>query len=272
MTRYCWLAAWLLLCLAGCAKQDQDAPAANDSGRDKPTTARALAYERFLTLDVDNDRVAPIYQLAESLCEQASAAQCAILGSQLDAGEAATATLKLRATASGIREISDRLAKEGRIAKQSVTGVDLATPIGDSAKRLDILREDRTRLEALTKQTDAELSGLMQLNNELAQVQGQIEALTGERAHLEQRVATEILNIEIVASNAISAWAPLGEALRAFNHNFAAATSALVTALAFLLPWSIFVGVCAWLVNVVMRRVGLRVSHVLADQSRTEST
>jgi hypothetical protein len=103
-----------------------------------------------------------------------------ILGSQLDADDAATATLKVRATAVGIREISERLSQEGRITKQAVTGVHLAAPIGDSAKRLLILSEYRARLEGLRQKTNADLSNLMRLNSELAEVQGQIEALSGE--------------------------------------------------------------------------------------------
>jgi hypothetical protein len=205
-----------------------------------------MAYEHFMTLDTEAERVKEIHAQAASMCEQAAAEQCVILASQLETGSAPSANAKLRGTPAGINQIMNDLGAPGRVVAQSLKGEDLATPISDSTKKVQLLGDYCTRMEALGNQAGAELDSLIRLNRELAEVQSQIEALSGERAHLEQRVATQILNLDITASGAISAWAPVSEALADFTGNLADATSALVTLVAFTLPWAIAVALVIW--------------------------
>jgi hypothetical protein len=205
-----------------------------------------MAYEHFMTLDTEAERVKEIHQQAESLCEQVFAEQCVVLASQLDDGREPSATLQLRATPAGIKQLMNALSSAGRVVGQSLKGEDLASPISDSAKQLQLLSDYRGRLEVLGSKTGADLDSMMKLNLELAEVQSRIEGLAGARAHLEQRVATRALNIEITASRAGSVWAPLGEAMAAFTGNVAGATSALLTLIAFLLPWAIAAALVLW--------------------------
>ena len=97
---------------------------------------------------------------------------------------------------------------------------------------------------------------MMSVNEELARVQSTLESATGERAHLQQRIATETLTVAIGTSGdgERHALAPLARSLRKFGADLAQAAASAITFVAYAIPWTLVLLALAW----IARRLWLR--------------
>jgi len=215
---------------------------------EKSQSSQMLAYEHFLNLDVPEEQVAILYNTSQSLC---NTDECMILESNLDRGEKFRATLKIRAKAEKIQNIIKILSAKGDVVNHSIRGEDLAVPISDSEKKLSMLKEYRSSLEALQKRQNINLDALIKINQQIAQVQSEIEALSGEKAHLELRVKTEVLNISITSENNRSFWSPIKHTMIEFKSTFSTGISVLITIIAFLLPFAVVL----WIITVGWEKI-----------------
>jgi len=257
MTRHVF-ALLALLVFCGCA--DKSAP---QGGIQPPGAApkpgslananRYLAYEHTVSIDAADDKVAPLFDAAQSACREAVDESCAILEARVTRGESAFATLRFRAKPAGIRKLMDILATQGKIASQSTSAEDLAGPIEDTAKKVAMLSDYRTQLEELRNRKTHDIDALMKLTRELAETQSQIEMLSGQQAHLVQRVETEILNVTIGSTRSRSSWNPIGESLSSFGENLSVAVATVIIVLSYLLPWAVVVLLGAWGVRRFLR-------------------
>lgn len=256
--RHILVAMLILMAMAGCSRHGEMAagapppPASNNKSADSPS--QFMAYSRSIRIDVEESKVASVYEAAQAACREAVADQCVILGSNLNTGRDAYAEIKFRAKASGIQKLIAVLGAKGTVMSQSVTGEDLARPIQDSAKKLAMLSDYRSKLEALRGRASSDFDALIKVNKELAQVQSEIEAMTGERAHLVQRVETEILNVSISSTESRSFWRPVSVALSGFASNLSEGLSGAITGIAYIIPWSIVLLFFVW----VGRKLWLR--------------
>jgi hypothetical protein len=170
-----------------------------------------------------------------------------ILGSELDTGRYVSAELKFRAKPNGIQKIISVLSSQGEVISQSTKAEDLAAPIEDSAKKLAMLIDYRSKLEALLGHANNTIDTLIKVNKELAQVQSDIEALTGQRTHLLQRVETEILNVTISSIHNRSFWKPILIAFSEFGSDFSKGVSGAITGIAYLIPWGLTLLAFIWI-------------------------
>jgi hypothetical protein len=120
-----------------------------------------------------------------------------------------------------------------------MTAEDLAKPIADSKKKLEMLNDYRSKLESLRTRASTDVDALIKVNKELAEVQSAIEAETGTDSELMQRVDTELLNISISSQAQRAFWRPISDAFTDFKSNLSDGISSVVTALAYLLPWGL---------------------------------
>lgn len=249
--------ATVCLALAGCSSSSDDSSAGSTfaprmQSADSPT--RYMAYEHWLQLDVAEDRVAAVHHAAEAACLEAIQEQCVILNSQVATGREVSAQIKVRATAKGVRDIIAVVSTEGHVIQQSVSAEDLATPIQDSTRKLAMLEDYREKLEALRVSAKDDVDSLIKVNKELAEVQAELEAITGEQKHLMKRVNTETLSIHIAPVNASSFWRPIAQAIEDFGGNLATGVSSAITALAFIIPWSLVLLPFLWAGRSIWRR------------------
>jgi hypothetical protein len=255
----CLTLLFVALLVAGCARKEERAAsapaAAQEAGAAAANPARYMAYEHHLWLDAREDKVATLHETALAACRRAVAEQCVVLESSLNTGRHASARLKFRAKPAGIQGIIKMLGQSGQVISQSTSAEDLAGPIEDSAKKLAMLRDYRKKLEVLQDRASSDIESLIKVNKELADVQGQIEALSGESAHLRQRVDTQLLNVIIEPMNRKSFWQPVSLAFADFGTNLSQALAAAITALAYLIPWGITVLVLGWGGRTLWRRI-----------------
>lgn len=237
--RYQLITVMLCVAITGCSKKEESTALAPSqmSAKSSESPSRFIANEHSIALDVEDSRVASVYKVIESGCLQAIEEQCVILESSLNTGRYVSAAFRVRAKPEGLRKIITGLNGQGEVVRQSLSAEDLEAPIEDSAKKLAMLNNYRSRLETLRGKASNDVDALIKVNKELAQVQSDIEALTGERAHLIQRVETEILNITISSKEGSSFWRPIGNALSDFTRNLSDGISSAITALAFIIPW-----------------------------------
>jgi len=249
MHRTALLALFIALALTGCSKKSEQAatgPTASSEARSENGPDRYMAYEHTLDLEVDEAKVASIAETTQATCRQDSDDACVVLASKLSTGKRASAEIKVRAKPAGVRKLIAALRLQGDVVHQATTAEDLASPIEDAAKKLAMLNDYRTKLEALRGSASANIDALIKVNKELAQTQSEIEAMTGQRAHLMQRVETETLTLSITTPYRRSFWHPIASAFAEFGDNLSTGVSSVITGMAFLLPWGLALLACAW--------------------------
>jgi hypothetical protein len=250
MTRHVFALLVLLFSAVGCSQNPEHMSAgvgAASEAKPAATANRHLAYEHTLAIEADDDKIAPLFDAVQAACLAAVTESCAVLEARIARGEYASASLKFRASAAGIRKLIEVLSAEGEIASRSTTAEDLAGPIEDSAKKLAMLNDYRAKLEALRDRSSADVDSLIKLTRELAQVQSEVESLTGSHAQLVQRVETEILNVGISSFHNQSFWSPIGNSTSDFAENLSEAIAMFITSLAYLLPWVLLAILAIWI-------------------------
>ena len=221
-----------------------DARARAETRAAKP--AALLAYEHLIEVDAQEKQVPQLFASAQQMCVANTDDSCVVLESKISAGEGAHATMKFRARAAGIAKLIDGLSKQAEVLNRSSVAEDLAAPIGDANKKLQMLKDYRAKLEALQGRATADVDALIKLTRELAQVQSEIEALSGTQAKMMERVETEILTVHIQSLRNKSLWRPIGSAASEFGSNLSSGASSTIVATAFILPWAVFLLLAGW--------------------------
>ncbi len=239
----------ILMVVSGCGMKVESAAMAPAPAKEQTPggkTPSFLAYEHSLSVDTEEQKVVTIVEAAQAACRQAADELCAVLESRVSSGRAASASLKFRAKPNGIRKIVAALSKQADVTNQSTTAEDLEAPIADAAKKLAMLKDYRSKLEALRGRASNDVDALIKVNRELAQVQSELEASEGRHARLVQRVETEILNVFIRSVEHRSFWRPIGFAVSDFGGNLSEGISIAITGIAFLIPWVIVLIIVVW--------------------------
>jgi hypothetical protein len=244
------LALLCLLVLGACSRNDAEigfSQSERAHAAPKETRARSmLAYEHSIDIETGAAQVPGLFEAAQQICLANAGEGCVVLESHINAGDRINSTLKFRAKGAVIARIVDALSRQGAVQNRSTIAEDLGGPIEDGARKLQMLKDYRGKLEALQARASLDVDSLIKLTRELADVQSQLEALAGNQAKLVQRVDTEILNVEIHAAGHSSAWHPIRQALSGFGENLAQGGANAITATAFLLPWTLLLAVLGW--------------------------
>lgn len=251
--------------IAGCSKQEESSAIAQMASEKVATDSPSgyMAYQHSIHLDTKESKVVAVYEAVQAACRAAVADQCVVLVSNINTGRDIGAELTLRAKRAGIQKLVAVLSAQGELISQSTMAEDLASPIQDTAKKLAMLNDYRSKLEALRGRASSDVDSLIKVNKELAQVQSEIESISGERAHLLQRVDTEILRVAITSVQHMSLWKPISAALADFSLNLAQGTSSAITAIAYVLPWSVILFVITWISHKLWRRARRSKQHAV---------
>lgn len=223
-----------------------------------------LAYRYGYGLVMPSAAVKSTSDKHMQICRNAGASKCQITGSSTNSYSDTDirANLSLRAEpkwletfVTGIK--TDMSEIDGRIENQNTSVEDLTRALLDTDARLKAQTTLRTRLENLLETRDAKLPDLLALERELARVQGEIESATANLKALRARVSMSVVNISYtservaVSRNSVS---PIGDAIKDFVGIVAEGLAAVITFVAIMLPWMLFV----ILPGLFMLRWGLR--------------
>jgi hypothetical protein len=216
-----------------------------------------LATTRHVEMEVAAGAIASLFNATQAACDADTASQCVVLQSGLSNGQHNTgANLVLRAAPAGIARVMATLRVNGGLVSESAESQDLAAPIVDTERQLAMAREYRDSLLALRAKGSTDIKTMMSVNEELAKVQSTLESATGERAHLQQRIATETLTVSIAATgdSEREALAPMGRSLRRFGADVGQAAASAITFVAYAIPWALVLLPLAWLARRLWRQ------------------
>lgn len=283
-----------VLALAGCSQKAEvasgevalaeapaaaTAPAADAAAPDgapaapMPAPSPALiAYEYAYTLGAPQAQVRGLIARHEAACRAAGASVCQVTGSSLSAeGESRLeARLELRATPEWVGRFRNGLAadvekSDGRILRSGVESEDLSRTIIDTGARVRALTALRDRLQALLATRPGKLGELIEIERELARVQGEIDAAQSHLTYSQGRVATSVVTLTYESRDVLEGrglWAPIGDALGDFVGLLIGVVAFLIRLLAVALPLGLAVAAGLWLVRRPLRRA-------LAERRRT---
>lgn len=177
-----------------------------------------------------------------------------MLNSSLQGGRYQGAQLRLRAATPGVNRLLALAAAGGDLARQQTRVEDLARPVADNAKRLEMLRTYQQKLNELERRPALDADALIKLSKEQAGVQAELEEATGQHAFLTTRINLDILNVEIQSRDQLSFWTPIRRAFTEFSGNLSSGIASTVTGVAYLLPWLLVLSLCWWLGRKLWRR------------------
>lgn len=257
-------------------------PGGDEHGASSPEVPDAqvsqLAYAYATTIEAPAARIAGLAARHEQACVQAGPRRCQVIGSSTRSlGEdERSATLEIRAEPGWLAGFRQRLAADaeaadGRVADSSTTSEDLTRALIDTEAHLRAKTALRDRLQTMLATRDGNLQTVLEVERELARVQGEIDAATSTLEVMRARVAMSRLTLTYRSEGVLapdSATAPLSAALENALSLFMMGLAAIVSVLAFALPFVLVIGPVVWLVlrwRARRRAERLAVRRTLAD-------
>ncbi|WP_291844998.1 DUF4349 domain-containing protein [Maricaulis sp.] len=241
-------------------------PAANHAGADdgaftggdvSAPDMRLIAYSYSYQLETPAAMTSGLIDTHREACLSAGPAVCQVVNANIyqqgDRGVAGS--LSLRAVPAWIETFRTGLGgqletADGRIRHQSQDAEDLTAAIVDLEARLTAKLTLRTRLTTLLERPGATVEELVQVERELARLQGDIEGSQARVRAMRGRISMSSLTISYasrVEPVSRSAFDPLGRALRNLSGNFASGLADVLTFIAGALPWLIVILPVGWL-------------------------
>ena len=258
--RHLLLSVLVLLSIAGCTKNERSPDAATmrspmfNAAQMMASPNRYLALQHTIMVDVAEQKIVELYEAGQAACRDAVSEACVVLESQLTTGRQPFASLKFRAKAGGIQKLMATFGTQGAIRSETTNAEDLTAPVEDTARKVAMMTEYRSKLELLLGRANSDVDALIKINRELAHVQSEFEAIKSQQAHLLQRVDTEILSVSITSVESLTFWAPVSASLAEFGSNLSRGIASAVTGLAYLIPWSVLLLLFGWVSARLWRR------------------
>jgi len=152
---------------------------------------------------------------------------------------------------------SDAAKSEGRVISSAIGSEDLTRQIVDTEATLRAQTTLRDRLRELLAKHQGKLADLLEVERELARVQGEIDSRTSQLAVMRARVAMSDLSVTYVSRAVLvgdRTGDPTLQALLDFvdivSHSFAS----VIRFVAGVLPWLLVIAPIAWLLRRWWRR------------------
>ena len=223
-----------------------------------PASAALLAYRYDMALELPAAVLADTQSAHAEACMTAGPQRCQVISASVNNPDSPrpSAYLSIRAAPDWLADFRTTLETEteavgGSVISSSTQVEDLTARIVDSEARLAAQTTLRDRLLTLLETRDGDLSDLLAVERQLAQVQADLDARASVLAALRQRVDTSILDIRYQAERQIVepyAFDPIGEALEQMGDVFARSVAAIIVFAAGVLPWLVIVIPLLWLV------------------------
>jgi len=212
-----------------------------------PAGAPMLAYSYRFGLEAPAGQVRSLAARHEAACSAAGPTLCQVTSSSVRdiQGDRQMATLEFRAAPAWLKRFRDGLAGDakaagGRISSSGVESEDLSREIVDTEARLRAMTTLRDRLQALLASRPGKLSDLVEIERELARVQGDIDSAQSQLTVMRGRVQMSAVTIQYESAGLAAPrgmWSPLIGAVTDFLGIIVFTLAAMVRLVAWLAPW-----------------------------------
>lgn len=222
-----------------------------------PTPVLYLAYSYALGLEIPSERLASVMDRHVQACQAAGPRLCQLIGSNRtgDPQSYMEGYVSLRGEPAWLNTFKSGMAADadaagGRIIQQSTNSEDLTRQLVDTEARLRAQTALRDRLQQLLRSRPGRLADLLEVERELARVQGEIDAVQSALAVMRTRVAMSELNLSYrsaprpVGSDTLE---PLRQAFANFLGIIVGGFAAIITLIAVLIPFAIVLVPLGWL-------------------------
>ena len=233
-----------------------------------PMPVLYLAYSYAMGLEVPSDRLAGVMDRHIEACQTAGPRLCQLVGSTRsgDPESYMNGSVYLRGEPAWLNTFMAGINAEaeqagGRVTSRSVGSEDLTRQIVDTEARMRALTSLRDRLQALLRDRPGRLADLLEVERELARVQGELDAITSSLAVMRTRVSMSDLNLSYQSeprSVGSDTFRPLRDAFAGFLGIVVGGFAAIITIIAGLIPIAIVVVPLAWLILRWRRKRGGR--------------
>ena len=223
-----------------------------------------LAYESSIHLELPGEQLIRTMDGHAAACRDAGPRVCQLTQAQRqgDPRSDLTGSLLLRGEPQWLQRFmagveNDTRSAGGTVTAKSTTTEDLTRAIIDTEATLRAKKSLRSRLEALLASRPGRLSDLLEVERELARVQGEIDSTESNLAAMRTRVMMSALTLQYQSE----ARAVAGDTFQPLSHAFAGfigyvvdGAAAIVTLVAVALPWVVVGAPMVWLVLRAHRR------------------
>lgn len=245
-----------------------------------PVVAPSIAYAYRFGLELPAEAAPKMMARHEQACIAAGASACQVIGSNSSrvGRDSVEARLEMRATPAYVARFRAALDGEargagGRVAQQAVESEDLTRQLVDTEARMRAMETLRDRLQQLLATRSGPLEQLLQVERELARVQGELDATRSALAVMRTRVQTSKLDVTYSAAGQLapdSAARPVVDALNSASYAFMSSLGVLILFLASVLPVLLVGAPLIWLVWRWRRKVRTRKAAETARTKKAE--
>lgn len=232
------------------------------SGRQNPAANPAptlfLAYSYNVGLELPAANLTGVVNGHVQACQTAGPRVCQLIGSSVsgDPESAMNGYVSFRAEPAWLATFRNGLeaqadAAGGRILQNTTNTEDLTRAIVDTEARLRAQTALRDRLQRLLESRPGRLSDLLEVERELARVQGEIDSVQSTLAVMRTRVAMSELTLNYQSapkSLRSDTFRPLGQAFANFLGIVVSGFAAIVTIIAGLIPFAVVIIPLIWLI------------------------
>ena len=218
-----------------------------------------LAYAYRYALAAPPTEVRRLISKHEAMCWAAGPTFCQVIGSTVaeDGPDRIAATLSLQAQPAWLRQFrlgleDDTRAAGGRMTSADTMSDDLSRNLVDTEAALRAKTILRDRLQETLRTRSGKIQDFFEMEQKLAEVQGQIDATSSELATMRTRVATSQLRIDYQSEGVLApggSFAPVAAAATDVVGLFMMTLAFLIRALAVLVPVVGVGGVFWWLIR-----------------------
>lgn len=216
--------------------------------------SKYLAYSHNIRVKTPQSKLQESFEQILQFCSDDDVHQCTILSSRINTGKYPSGEIKVRLKPEGVNTLLNVSEKHGKIVNQSTDTQDLQGAIIDNQKRLEMLQKYQTRLLELENKSNNDVNSLIKIADELSKVQSSLEYSQGNKAKLLQRTTTDIVTISLQPDRETSFWSPITESFSSFGDNLSDGISQTITAIAYLLPWSLLFLLFFYLIRIIWRK------------------
>lgn len=246
------------------AEQSRDRGQFDEAGAPDDGNPNFMAYSYSTSLEAPSENIPALFEQHQQACVDAGPSVCQVISANL-ANQVASQVggrLHFRAQPAWLEEFrsglqADTEAAGGRILLENTSSEDLSSPILDTRARLTAQTSLRDRLQALLETEGASVEELVQIERELARVQGEIESATSQLRYLERRVNMSAMTLQyrsIAVPYTQSTTNPIISAINDFLGIASDGLGMVIRLIAGILPWLIIIIPGLWFLRSRWRR------------------
>jgi hypothetical protein len=286
LRRFIALLCLVVLVAAGCGAHKAVAPASSEVQLESrrnymavtggavsaQAASRYLAVRHRLAIVVAGAELPKSLEAVIAFC---GTIQCEVVSSNVTSqtGESAPAgNLSLRVRPADVDRLIAFLGKQGKVAQHTTETEDKTAIVVDTDAKIKNLTEFRDTLRKMLARPAVSVADLVQIQEKLADVQAQLDSEAAQRKILANETEKVAVDVEFRAERtaaSVSAFRPIGEALRESASVLSESIASLITAVVAIIPWLIVIVPGGWFVVRAWRRGRRKRAEAVAEPPRT---